>query len=593
VPLKIEDYAMIGDTQSAALVGRDGSIDWLCLPRFDSDACFAALLGDARHGRWLLAPADRDARATRRYRGETLVLETTFATADGAVRVVDCMPPREARPDVVRVAEGVRGSVDMVMELAPRFEYGRMRPWLREVDNRRSAVAGADALDIVGDVPLRACDGSLAADFRLSAGESAAFVLTWHRSHEPAPRPVDPRAAVAQTEAWWRDWSGRCGHDGAWGDAVVRSLITLKALTYAPTGGIVAAATTSLPEQLGGVRNWDYRFCWLRDAAMTLRSFVAAGYTEEAVAWRDWLLRAVAGDPAQLQMMYGPAGERRLTEITLDWLPGYADSRPVRIGNAAAGQLQLDVFGEVLDAMHAARSAGIEPAVAAWAVQQALLEHLEGRWREPDEGVWEVRSGRRQFTHSKVMAWVAFDRAIRTVERTSLDGPVERWRRIRHAIHEEICRRGYDPERRAFTQVFGEPELDASLLTMPLFGFLSATDPRFRTTVDAIQRELAVDGLVRRYQTGESSDGLPPGEGSFLPCSFWLARALAAGGRHDEAERLLTRLLTLRNDVGLLSEEYDTARGRLIGNFPQAFSHVELLAAIRAVAEPAPGPPQA
>ena len=575
----IEDYALIGDTQTAALVGRDGSIDWLCLPRFDSGACFAALLGDRSHGRWRLAPAGGVTAVERRYVPGTLVLETTFRTSDGVVRVSDCMPVRGQAPDVVRVVEGVEGAVPMEMDLVVRFDYGSTVPWVRNLDGTLSLVAGPDALELFTPVQTRGVDRSTAAAFTVRPGDRVPFVLTWHWSSEPPPRRVDPEHAIADTVAWWQEWSGRCTGGGPWADDVRASLVTLKALTYAPTGGIVAAPTTSLPEVLGGVRNWDYRFCWLRDATFTLQAFLDAGYDGEAVAWRDWLLRAVAGDPGQLQIMYGVAGERRLPELYLPWLPGYEGSSPVRVGNAAASQLQLDVYGEVMDALHQARKAGIPPDPVSWDVQQALAEWLESSWREPDSGLWEIRGEPRHFVHSKVMCWVAFDRAVRAVETFDHDGPVERWAAARDAVHREVCEHGWDAERSTFTQSYGSQELDASLLMIPMVGFLPPSDPRVVGTVDAVQRELTVDGFVERYPTqeGTSLDGLPGREGAFLLCTFWLADALALTGRVDEARALFERLLALRNDVGLLAEEHDPVTGRMLGNFPQAFSHVGLV----------------
>ncbi len=584
--LPIEDYALIGDTHTAALVGRDGSIDWLCLPRFDSGACFAALLGDESHGRWLLAPAGGLRRTARRYRGDTLVLETEFETDDGVVRVVDCMPHRHRYADVVRLVEGVSGRVPMRMQLVMRFDYGSIVPWVRRVGDAVLAVAGPDALSLRADVAVRGEDRTTVADFAVAAGERVAFSLTWHPSTDPPPELLDVGAMIGETERWWGEWAGRgtVTATGDWGEAVTRSLITLKALTFEPTGGIVAAATTSLPEALGGVRNWDYRYCWVRDATFTLYSLMVAGYSEEAGAWRDWLLRAVAGDPADLQIMYGAAGERRLTELELDWLPGYEGSRPVRIGNAASGQFQLDVYGEIMDALHQARRRGLEANEAAWSLQLALLEFLESAWRQPDEGIWEVRGPRRHFTHSKVMAWVALDRSVQAVERFGEDGPVGRWRALRDEIHDEVCREGFDPERQTFTQYYGSGELDAALLMVPLVGFLPADDPRVQGTAAAVERELCRDGLVMRYSQpdaglaeGNPVDGLPAGEGAFLACSFWLADNLALFGRRRDATDLFERLLDLRNDVGLLAEQYDPAARRLVGNFPQAFSHVGLI----------------
>jgi GH15 family glucan-1,4-alpha-glucosidase len=571
---RIEDYGLVGDTHTTALIGRDGSVDWLCFPRFDSAACFASLLGDERHGRWLLAPAGGVRRVSRRYRPGTLVLETEFEGEDGTVRVVDCMPLRQKHPNLVRIVEGVAGRVPMRMQFVARFEYGSIVPWVTRRGRLLSAVAGPDAVTLRSPIETRGEGLTTVAEFAVGAGESVPFVLTWHLSYGRAPRAIEPHGAVAATEAWWRDWSGRCLYEGEWRDAVERSLIVLKALTYAPTGGIVAAATTSLPEQLGGVRNWDYRYCWVRDATFALYALMTAGYTAEARAWRDWLVRAVAGQPRQMQILYGVAGERRLTEVELPWLPGYDASRPVRVGNGAAEQYQLDVYGELMDSLHSARGAGIPANPAAWHVQRVLLDFLESGWREPDDGIWEVRGPRRHFTHSKVMAWVALDRGVKAVERFGLGGPVERWRGLREEIHAEVCREGYDAERNTFTQFYGSSELDASLLMIPLVGFLPPSDPRVAGTVDAVQRELLHDGFVRRYSTTTDVDGLPVGEAAFLVCTLWLADNLVLLGRRSEARRLFERVLDLRNDLGLLSEEYDPAARRLVGNFPQALSHV-------------------
>jgi GH15 family glucan-1,4-alpha-glucosidase len=574
----IEDYALIGDTHTAALVGTDGSIDWLCVPRFDDGACFAALLGAPEHGRWLVAPAGDVTRTSRRYRDDTLVLETEFETADGAVRVVDCLPIREDVCHVVRLVEGIRGRVAMRMELVVRFDYGATVPWVRSLDGTLTAVAGPNGLALRTPVETSGRGLATEARFSVAGGERVPFVLSWYPSHRSPPDPIDAAMAVRDTEAWWRAWSRRCTYDGPWREAVVRSLITLKALTYAPTGGIVAAPTTSLPERIGGVRNWDYRYCWLRDSTFTLYAFLHGGYREEAGAWRDWLLRAVAGDPSQLQILYGIGGERRIPETQADWLPGYEGSTPVRLGNAAIGQLQLDVYGELMDTLQVARRSGLPPEPAAWALQRHLVEFLESSWQEPDEGIWEVRGGRRAFTHSRVMAWVAVDRAIRAVERFELDGPIDRWRRVRDEIHEDVCRHGYDPDRGTFVQSYGSTALDASLLLIPLVGFLPPDDPRVMATIAAVERELMRDGFVLRYSSGDDGvDGLPAGEGAFLPCTCWLADAYSQAGRHDEARRLFERLLAIRNDVGLLSEEYDPASGRMLGNFPQAFSHVALI----------------
>jgi GH15 family glucan-1,4-alpha-glucosidase len=581
----LEAYALIGDTQSAALVCRNGSLDWLCLPRFDSPACFAALLGGPENGAWQIRPAGEVRRVTRRYRGDTLVLETRFETDDGVVLLLDCMPPRQRYPRVLRQVVGVRGSVAMRLDLRIRFDYGKVVPWVRRLGDSLIAVAGPDALEIRADVPLEAADLAHTADFVVAEGQRVGFSLTWHPSHRTVPPAVDVADAIAATESWWSEWAARSAYDGPWREPVMRSLLTLKALTYEPTGGVIAAPTTSLPEQLGGVRNWDYRYCWLRDAALTLEALMAGGCTDEAVAWRDWLLRAVAGDVDDLQIMYGVAGERRLAEYELDWLAGYEGSRPVRVGNAASGQLQLDVYGEVLAAMHVARGLGMQPDSSAWSIQRHIVDWLESNWREPDEGIWEVRGPRRRFTHSKVMAWVAADRAVRAVEESGLDGDATRWRRLRADIHEEVCREGYDAARGTFTQYYGSAALDASLLLIPKVGFLPAGDPRVAGTVDAIQRELCRDGLVLRYVPDEdAADGLPPGEGAFLPCSFWLVDDLALLGRHEEARALFDRLLSLRNDVGLLAEEYDTVAGRLVGNFPQAFSHLALVASAASLA---------
>ncbi|MBI2825689.1 MAG: glycoside hydrolase family 15 protein [Planctomycetia bacterium] len=575
--LRIEDYALIGDCHTAALVGRDGSIDWLCLPRFDSGACFAALLGTAEFGRWKIAPQGEVRRVRRRYRPGTLVLETEFETADGTVVVTDCMPPRTAEPNVVRMVEGRSGSVPMRMELAIRTDYGSVVPWVRHADHGISAVAGPETLLLHSRVRTHGEDFKTVADFTVGEKQQVSFVLQWHPSYEPAPRSVNAVKAISQTTDWWTEWSSQCTYDGPWRDMVLRSLVTLKALTYAPTGGIVAAATTSLPEWIGGERNWDYRYCWLRDATFTLYALLVSGFKSEALAWRDWLLRAVAGKPSQLNIMYGLAGERRLYEIELGWLPGYENSKPVRIGNAAHEQFQLDVFGEVLDALYLSQRMGVPPDENACRVERVLVQHLEKAWREPDEGIWEVRGGRRHFTHSKVMAWVAFDRMIKVVQQAKLDIPIKRWQAIRQEIHDEVCTKGFDKSKGAFVQSYGSHDLDASLLMVPLVGFLPASDPRVVGTVTAIERELMRDGFVMRYPTASGVDGLPPGEGAFLPCTFWLADNLCLQGRHEEARTLFERLLGLANDVGLLSEEYDPAAGRLLGNFPQAFTHVGLV----------------
>ncbi len=586
--MRIEDYGLIGDTQTAALVGRNGSIDWLCLPRFDSGACFAALLGDRSAGRWMVAPAASPVRVERRYIPGTLVLETMFHTPGGTVRLTDFMPIRGQALDVVRVVDGVAGTVEMEMDLVVRFDYGSTIPWVRRIDGTLSLVAGPDALELFAGVPVHGEDQSSVANFTVRAGDRVPFVLTWHRSHEAPPQRADAERALADTVAWWQAWSDRCRQGGPWSEAVRSSLVTLKGLTYAPTGGMVAAPTTSLPEVLGGARNWDYRYCWLRDATFTLQALLAAGYEGEAVAWRDWLLRAVAGDPAQLQIMYGVAGERRLPELELPWLRGYESSRPVRIGNGAAEQRQLDVPGEVMDTLHQARVAGIPPEPEAWAMERALLDWLESAWREVDSGLWEVRGDPRHFVHSKVMCWVAFDRGVRAVEEFGSDGPVARWRGLRDEVHREVCEQGWDSTRRTFTQSYGSKGLDASLLMIPMVGFLPPSDERVVGTIEAVQRELSVDGFIERYPTsgGDSVDGLVGQEGAFLLCTFWLADALAMIGRTEEATQLFERLLGLRNDVGLLAEEYDPHAGRMLGNFPQAFSHIGLVNTALNLTEP-------
>jgi len=574
----LEDYALIGDCETAALVSRAGSIDWLCWPRFDSPACFAALLGDRQHGRWSVAPVEEDARVTRRYRGHTLILETRIETAGGAVTVLDFMPPRGRNSDIVRIVRGERGRVAMRTELILRFDYGRTVPWVTRLpDGTMRAIAGPDMVTLQTGVELRGEDLTTVGDFEVAAGESVTFVLTHGSAHRPPPRSVNPESSLEHTERFWAEWAARVRPDGEWNDAVMRSLVTLKALTYAPTGGMVAAPTTSLPEELGGARNWDYRFCWLRDATLTLLALMNAGFYSEAKAWRDWLLRAAAGAPAQLQIMYGLAGERRLAEGEIAWLPGYEASQPVRIGNAAHGQLQLDVFGEVMDALHQACRGGIGLREEDWAFQRALLGHLAQVWQQPDEGLWEVRGGPRHFTHSKVMAWVAFDRGIRAIETDGVEGPLDEWRAARGAIYEDVCRHGFDPQLGSFVQSYGSQELDASLLLIPTVGFLPPDDPRVQGTIAAVERRLFVDGFLRRYDPATSPDGVPGGEGVFLACSFWLADAYVLCGRMADARRLFERLVALCNDVGLLSEEYDTGRRRLVGNFPQAFSHIALI----------------
>ena len=575
--LPIEDYALIGDCHASALVGKDGSIDWLCLPRFDSSACFAALLGTPEHGRWLIAPASGIKSVKRRYRGTSLVLETEFATARGTVRVVDFMPLSPERWDVVRIVEGVRGNVAMKMDLAIRFDYGSIVPWVRKVDHTRVAIAGPSALRLWADVPVRGEGMRTVADFEIGARQRKVFTLNYHPSWEDAPRRVNALKALERTQAEWDEWCTQCSYSGKWDEHVVRSLITLKALTYGPTGGIVAAPTTSLPEKAGGVRNWDYRFCWLRDATFTLNALLLTGFRDEAAAWRTWLLRAAAGSPQDLQIMYSVTGERRLDEYEVPWLPGYLRSKPVRVGNAASTQFQLDVYGEVMDTLHLARAAKIPPEPAAWRIQRVLLEFLEKKWREPDQGIWEMRGEPRHFTHSKVMAWVAFDRAVKDAEDYGLEGPVKRWRRVRDAIHAQVCERGYDEKRRTFVQSYGAPYLDASLLLIPQVGFLPPEDERVRGTVAAVERALLVNGLVMRYSTGTRVDALPRREGTFLPCSFWLANALCLVGRRDDAVELFERLLRLCNDVGLLAEEYDARGRRMLGNFPQALTHMALI----------------
>ena len=579
--MRIEDYGLIGDLQTAALVGRNGSIDWLCFPRFDSGACFAALLGDEDNGRWLLAPAGEVRRVERRYREHTLVHELDFHTDEGSVRVIDFMPPRGVDPDVVRIVEGLAGEVRMRMQLVIRFDYGWIVPWVRRIaEGARIAIAGPDALALQAPVELYGENFTTVAEFTVAAGERVPFTLTWFPSHHEAPAPIDPEQALEDTCDFWREWAGTCTYNGHWREPVIRSLMVLKAMTYAPTGGIVAAPTTSLPEKLGGVRNWDYRYCWLRDATFALDALVDHGFIDEARGWRSWLLRAVAGNPDDLQIMYGPAGERRLLELELDWLPGYEESRPVRIGNGASKQFQLDVYGEVLDVLHQARMRKLEQDEDSWALQRRLLESLEERWREPDEGIWEVRGPRRHFTHSKVMAWVGFDRGIKAVEDFGHEGPVNRWRELRAEIHAEVLSRGFDRELNSFVQSYESERLDASLLTIPIVGFLPPDDPRVRGTLEAIRRELYQDGFVQRYSHDEAAeivDGLPPGEGAFLLCTFWFIDNLALLGELDEAYELFGRMVALRNDLGLLSEEYDVELGRFCGNFPQAFSHIGLI----------------
>jgi len=577
---RIEDYALIGDLQTAALVERGGSIDWLCFPRFDSGACFAALLGTPENGRWVLAPVACGT-TSRRYLHDTMVLETTWENDEGAVRVLDFMPPRGEAPDIVRIVEGVRGSVEMRSELVIRFDYGNIVPWVRRIDDYRVAVAGPDALYLRTAARTFGEDLRTISELSVDEGERVPFVLTWHPSYEPPPAAIDPEVALAETETFWRDWNAQCRVPltGEQRDLMHRSLMVLKTLTYGPTGGIVAAPTTSLPEAIGGVRNWDYRYCWLRDATLTLLALFQGDHVAEAEAWMHWLLRAVAGDPDDLQIMYSVMGDRRLSEYEVPWLEGFEGSRPVRIGNAASEQLQIDVYGEVMDAMYHARGHGLEFQGFSWNLQRKLLDSLEHRWQDPDEGIWEVRGGRRHFVHSKVMAWVAFDRAVRTVEEQDHTGPVERWREIRSRIHDEVCAQGFNEKLNSFTQSYGSEELDAALLLIPLVGFLPPSDPRVLGTIEAVERELLWDGFVLRYKThsDDNADGLPSGEGVFLPCSFWLADCYELLGRHDEAHALFDRLVSLRNDLGLLAEEYDPKEKRQLGNFPQAFTHLALV----------------
>ncbi|HEV3133928.1 MAG TPA: glycoside hydrolase family 15 protein [Acidimicrobiia bacterium] len=578
---RIEQYAMIGDTQTAALIGDDGSVDWMCAPRFDSGACFAALLGDENHGRWLIAPAAGGRATRRRYRDHTLVLETEFESPEGAVRIIDFMPIRDQTVDVVRIVEGLRGHVPMQMHLTIRFDYGQTIPWVRDIGGALVAVAGPDALVLHAPVETKGVGHSTVAEFTVRAGQRVPFSLAWYPSHQDVPRARNAAWSLSRTESWWHNWSKKWTYDGDYPEAVQRSVITLKALTYAPTGGIVAAPTTSLPEWIGGVRNWDYRYCWLRDATFSLLALIHAGYEEEAKAWRAWLLRATAGEPDDLQIMYGPAGERRLTEWEVPWLPGYQGSKPVRVGNAASEQFQLDVYGEVIDALYESRRGAIvERDFHAFDLILALVDFLEDAWKRPDEGIWEVRGPRQHFTHSKVMAWVAFDRIVRGLHEFGTEGDAyapARFAAIRDEIHAEVCAKAYDADRKTFVQAYGSSNLDAALLMMPLVGFLPATDERMQGTVAAIQRELTTDGFVRRYSTDTAVDGLPPGEGVFLPCTFWMADNLALMGRVDEARALFERLIGLANDVGLLAEEYDPESGRHLGNFPQAFTHVALV----------------
>ena len=578
--LPIEAYAFLSNLHTAALVGNNGSIDWFCAPRFDSPACFAALLGTHKHGAWRIAPASDEVRVKRAYRPGTLILETEFTTPEGSVRVTDCLLPEHSPPRLLRVVTGLRGTVPMRMAMRVRFNYGGIVPWVLRRDGGLQAIAGPDGLMLHTDVPVRGHNLTTVARFDVEAGQQCSFLLSWFPAHEPAPRALDPARSLSAASRWWRGWSSTCTYQGAYASDVLSSLTVLKGLTYAPTGGLIAAPTTSLPEELGGVRNWDYRYCWLRDATLSLLALLLGGFQEEALAWRDWLLRAVAGDMRQLQIMYGAAGERQLTEEEVPWLPGHANSTPVRIGNGAAGQLQLDVHGEVMDCLYQARRAGLPPDAWAWRMQLRLVETLESLWQKPDEGIWEVRGPPRHFVHSKVMAWVAFDRAIKTVSAWGHEGPVARWRSLRRTIHRDVCAQGFDASRNTFTQSYGSSALDASVLMMPMVGFLPAKDPRMLGTVRAIEQHLVRDGgLVDRYSAEAQGhvDGVTGGEGSFLACSFWLAENYALQDRCKEATQLFELLLSLRNDVGLLAEQYDPRAKRQLGNFPQAFSHLCLV----------------
>jgi len=588
--LPLEEYGIIGDCQTAALVGRDGSIDWLCLPRFDSGACLAALLDEPANGRWIIQPKAKITHCQRRYQGDTLIIETEFQTESGVVALIDFMPIREQTPDLLRIVEGRSGTVDMHMELIIRFDYGSIVPWVQQTEHGISATAGPDALRLCCPVDLHGENLTTVADFTVKAGERIPFALTYYRSHETPPDEIDPFEALEATRNWWQEWSDQCTYRGDRRDAVMRSLITLKALTYAPSGGIVAAATTSVPEQLGGVRNWDYRYCWLRDATLSLLSLVNSGYTSEAHDWREWLLRAVAGNPAELQIMYGICGERRLDEYEVPWLRGYEKSAPVRVGNAASNQFQLDVYGELADALHHSREAGLKCGLTAWRVESALVKFVEEVWDMPDEGIWEVRGPRQHFTHSKVMAWVALDRAIKSAVKYKLEAPLERWRKVRAAIHHRVCQEGFNSKLNSFVQSFHSDLLDASVLMIPAVGFLPPEDPRVRGTITAIERHLCREGFVLRYDSDKTEDGLPSGEGAFLPCSFWLADNYALAGEMDKAYELFDRLIGLRNDLGLLSEEYDPRAKRLVGNFPQAFTHLSLINTALNLHRPESGP---
>jgi GH15 family glucan-1,4-alpha-glucosidase len=581
----LEDYALLGDRRTAALVSRAGSVDWWCTPRFDSPACFAALLGTPEHGHFSIAPTAAVVDTGRLYRPGTMVLETEYETQSGMVRVVDCLALGHARPLLVRIVEGISGSVEMAVELVARFDYGLVVPWVRRVDGRWRAIAGPEGLELYTPVRLHGREKTSAAEFTVAAGEQVPFVLGWFPSDDPRAVPDDASALVEHTTDVWSRWSARCEYSGEWREPVIRSLLTLEALTTERTGGIVAAPTTSLPETIGGTRNWDYRYCWVRDATLTLEALLIGGYQTEAMRWREWLLRAAAGDPEQLQTMYGVAGERRLTELELDWLPGYEGSIPVRTGNGAHTQLQLDVYGELLDVLWQAARAGAPPSENSWSLALLLLDVLEQRWLEPDEGIWEVRGPRRHFTHSKVLCWVAFDRAVAMVEQAGYKGPVDRWRAIRDEIHASVLEQGFDRKRGAFTQTFGSGELDASVLMIPLVGFLPGDDPRVVSTVDVLLRELTEDGFVCRYEpTDKGVDGIGEPEGVFLPCSFWMVEALALAGRRPEAQALFERLLGIANDLGLFAEEYDPTARRFLGNFPQAFTHLALVAAAHTLA---------
>jgi GH15 family glucan-1,4-alpha-glucosidase len=586
MPLPIENYALIGDCHTAALVGTDGSIDWLCFPRFDSGACFAALLGQPEHGRWLLAPTARIQSVRRRYSDHTLILETEFDTAQGSVRLTDFMPASNQRWDVVRMVEGLRGRVHLGMELIVRFDYGSIVPWVRRTGDVLLLTAGPDTLELRSSVPVRGVELKTVAEFTVKKGQREWFSLNYRPSHLKTQPAVDTQRELKLTETLWRRWSRRCKLRGPWQNAVIRSLITLKALQYRPSGGIIAAPTTSLPEHLGGVRNWDYRYCWLRDATFTLNALLLAGYIKEATAWREWLLRAVAGSPTDIQILYGVTGARRLDEAQIPWLPGYGGAAPVRVGNAASRQFQLDVYGELMDTMHLARLSGLDPEPAAWKLQMALIESLESHWQLPDDGIWEVRGAQQHFSHSKIMAWVAFDRVIKDAQNDGLKAPIARWKQTRDAIHAQVCEEGFDRRRNTFVQYYGSPHLDASLLLIPQVGFLPPDDPRVLGTIAAVERELRVEGLVMRYSTESGVDALPAGEGAFLPCSFWLADSYTLTGRRAEGEALFRRLLTLCNDVGLFAEEYDPRSRHMLGNFPQALTHMALVNTARLLSIP-------